>query len=130
MSCCLCNREIQELLYTCGACDLGPNRFRLAGSLLFLLPMLICCCCCCSRCFHLIFLRLLLRLLLSLFQFDFVKCEIIIKIVGVYFVCSQLYKLHDLLGKRFRALTHTHTNTRLVFVRNVGVVTDDVRQMC
>lgn len=66
-----------------------------------------------------------------LIWFDFVECEIIIKFVGVYFVCSELYNLHEMLGKRF--CTHKHTQedtniTQLMLVRNVSVVIDDVRR--
>lgn len=67
------------------------------------------------------------------FWFDFVECEIIIKFVGVYSVCSELYNLHELLGERF-CTAHTRkkiqASLQLMLVRNVCVVTDDVRQMC
>lgn len=81
---------------------------RIAFIWLFRFYFYCCWWCCCSWCSHLI--SFLLLLLFLVFWFDFVECEIIIKFVGVYFVCSELYNLHELLGKRF-ACTHTHTQT-------------------
>lgn len=115
MSCCLCNREIQELLYTCGARARfrPPNRFHLAVSLLFLLLLMMFSShlFCYYYYFAVVVVVLFFFISFSLFfRFDFVECEIIIKIVGVYFVCSELYNLHESLGKRFCSLTHTRTS--------------------
>lgn len=94
-----------------------PNRFHLAVSLLFLLllMMMLLFLVFSSHlfCYYYYFVDVVFSFssLSFFFWFDFVECEIIIKIVGVYFVCSELYNLHELLGKRFCTHTHTHAHT-------------------